>query len=48
MQETIPLQKILVQLRVEDITDRTLDISKTKMLYYYANGTVAEKNAEEL
>lgn len=48
VQETIPLQKILVQLKVEDITDRTLNISKTKMLYYYANGTVMETNAEEL
>jgi len=46
VQETVPLQKILVQLKVEDITDRTLNISKTKMLYYYANGTVRETDAE--
>lgn len=48
MQETIPLNKIEVLLTVNDITDKALDISKTKMLYYYANGTIRETNAGEL
>lgn len=40
--EIIPLEKIEVLLRVNSITDQALNISKTRMLYYYENGTVQE------
>jgi hypothetical protein len=40
--EIIPLKKIEVDLQIDSITDRALKISKTKMLYYYENGTVQE------
>jgi hypothetical protein len=40
--EILPLEKIEVDLRIDSITDQALKISKTKMLYYYENGTVQE------
>ncbi len=43
---TMPIEKIEVLLRVNGITDRTLELSKTRMLYYYENGTVQEHPPE--
>ena len=40
--EIIPLKKIEIDLRIDSITDQALEISKTRMLYYYENGTVQE------
>jgi hypothetical protein len=48
VQEIIPLEKIEVYLKVDNITNRAFNITKTKMLYYYTNGTIKETNAEEL
>lgn len=42
LKDIIPLEKIEVDLRIDAITDQVLRISKTKMLYYYENGTVQE------
>lgn len=46
VQEMIPLQKIEVYLKVNNITSQDLNISKTRMLYYYSNGTVQEMAPE--
>ncbi len=42
VKEIIPLKKIEVDLRIDGVTDEALKISRTKMLYYYENGTVQE------
>jgi len=42
VEERIPLSKIEVYLNVDSISDQALNISKTKMLYYYENGTIQE------
>ncbi|MDM7940396.1 MAG: hypothetical protein QUS07_08650 [Methanothrix sp.] len=46
VQEIVPPQKIEVFLKVGDITSKALNISKTKMVYYYSNGTVQEMAPE--
>lgn len=46
VQEIIPLQKIEVYLKVENITSQALNISKTRMVYHYSNGTVQEMAPE--
>lgn len=43
---TMPIEKLEVLLSVDGITDQALDISKTRMLYYYENGTVQELTPE--
>jgi len=47
VEERIPLKKIEVYLKVDSISDQALNISKTKMLYYYENGTIQELPPEE-
>jgi hypothetical protein len=42
VKEIIPLKKIEVDLRIDGVTDEALKITRTKMLYYYENGTVQE------
>lgn len=46
VQEMVPVQKIEVYLKVDNITSQALNISKTRMLYYYSNGTVQEMAPE--
>ncbi len=46
VQEIIPLQKIEIYLKVNNITSQALNISKTRMVYYYSNGTVQEMAPE--
>ena len=47
VKEILPLERIEVYLKVDSITDRSLDISRTRMLYYYKNGTRLEFHPEE-
>ena len=42
IEEILALEKIEVFLKIDNITDQALNISKTKTLYYYENGTVQE------
>jgi hypothetical protein len=42
VEEILALEKIEVFLKIDNITDQALDISKTKTLYYYENGTIQE------
>jgi hypothetical protein len=41
-EEILSLEKIEVFLKIDNITDQALNISKAKTLYYYENGTVQE------
>ena len=47
VEEMIPLSKIEVYLKVDSISDQALNLSTTKMLYYYENGTIQELPPEE-
>ena len=42
IEEILSLKKIEVFLKIDNITDQALNISKIKTLYYYENGTVQE------
>jgi hypothetical protein len=42
IEEILALEKIEVFLKIDSITNQALNISKTKTLYYYENGTVQE------
>jgi hypothetical protein len=42
IEEILALEKIEVFLKIDNITDQAMNISKTKTLYYYENGTVQE------
>jgi hypothetical protein len=42
IEEILALEKIEVFLKIDNITNQALNISKTKTLYYYENGTVQE------
>jgi len=46
VQETVPLEKIEVHLKIDSITAQALGLSKTEMLYYYSNGTIQEMPPE--
>ena len=48
MKEEQEVDGIEVYLRIDDISDKSLNLSKTKMLYYYQNGTTAELSPELL
>lgn len=46
MKEEQGVEGIEVYLKIEDINDQSLNLSKVKMLYYYQNGTIAEVSPE--
>jgi hypothetical protein len=46
MKEEQGVEGIEVYLKVEDINDQSLNLSKVKILYYYQNGTIAEVSSE--
>jgi hypothetical protein len=46
MKEDQGVDGIEVYLKIEDINDQSLNLSKVKMLYYYQNGTIAEVSPE--
>ena len=46
MKEDQGVDGIEVYLKIDDINDQSLNLSKVKMLYYYQNGTIAEVSPE--
>jgi hypothetical protein len=42
VKEILPVEKIEVYLKIDNITSHSLNLSKTGMLYYYDNGTTQE------
>lgn len=47
LNESMGVDRIEVFLKIDDITNESLNISRTGMQYYYQNGTVKEVSPEE-
>jgi hypothetical protein len=47
LNESMGVERMEVLLKIDDITNKSLNISRTGMQYYYQNGTVKELPAEE-